>query len=64
MADKYKALRDQFAIAALISGEAASWRDNDWTPHNGKTVIEDMALCAYDIADAMLAARSEGEPDD
>ncbi|NHC62900.1 hypothetical protein [Paenalcaligenes suwonensis] len=64
MPDKYKALRDQFAIAALTSGEAASWRDNDWTPHNGKTVIENMALCAYDIADAMLKARGEGESGD
>lgn len=56
-------LRDAFAISALTSGQASNWRDNDYSPVNGLSIIENTARHAYEIADAMLRARSQGEPD-
>lgn len=50
-------LRDKFAEAALISGEAGNWRDNQYTPVDGLNIIENTARHAYLIADAMLKAR-------
>jgi len=51
-------LRDRYAIAALQSGQASNWRDNDYQPTNGLSIIENTAICAYQFADAMLQARS------
>ena len=50
-------LRDHFAGQALSSGQASNWRDNDYKPVNGLTIIQNTGLCAYAIADAMLEAR-------
>lgn len=50
-------LRDVFAMAALQSGEASNWRDNDYRPTDGLSSIENTAICAYEFADAMLKAR-------
>ena len=52
-------LRDRFAEAALISGQASNWRDNDYKPVDGLNTIENTARHAYLIAAAMLKA---GEP--
>lgn len=49
--------RDQFAISALQSGHASQWRDNDYIPVDGLSIIENTALCAYRFADAMMKAR-------
>lgn len=45
MARQKKTLRDEFAMAALISGI--------FFPHN----VDDAAQCAYGIADAMMKER-------
>lgn len=57
MSKEEKTLRDEFVMAALQSGDASSWRDNGYTPKNGLGIIENNARHAYQIADAMLAAR-------
>lgn len=50
-------LRDYFAGKALESGEASNWRDNQFNPRNGFSVIQNTAFAAYEFADAMLIAR-------
>lgn len=52
-------LRDYFAAAALpaVIGTTQSWRNLDFVPTNGLTNSENDALCAYQVADAMLKAR-------
>ena len=50
-------LRDYFAAKALESGEASNWRDNDFQPRDGLSIIENTAIAAYEFADAMLKAR-------
>lgn len=50
-------MRDYFAAKALESGEAGRWKDNQYKPQDGKTIIENVARHAYQIADAMLRAR-------
>lgn len=56
-------LRDYFAAAALpaVIGTTQSWKNLDFHPVNGKTNAENDALCAYQVADAMLKARATGE---
>lgn len=52
-------LRDYFAgkaLPAVISTES-SWRDLGFKPVNGVSLVENTALCAYHVADAMLKAR-------
>lgn len=53
-------LRDHFAGIALhaVLATENSWRDNGFKPVDGKSLAENSALCAYQIADAMLKARS------
>ena len=51
-------VRDYFAGKALASGEASNWRDNQFKPRDGFSVIQNTAFAAYEFADAMLAARS------
>jgi len=51
-------LRDYFAAEALPVMASVSWRDLDFKPVNGLTVMENNALCAYQQADAMLKARA------
>ena len=51
-------LRDHFAGQALASGDASNWRDNNYRPVDGLSVIENTARHAYLIADAMLKARA------
>lgn len=51
-------LRDHFAGQALASGDASNWRDNNYRPSDGLSVIENTARHAYLIADAMLKARA------
>lgn len=53
-------LRDHFAGEALASGQASNWRDNDFKPRNGLSIIENTAIAAYEFADAMLKAREGG----
>ncbi len=52
-------LRDYFAAKALESGLASNWRDNDFKPRNGFSIIQNTAFAAYEFADAMLKARTE-----
>lgn len=33
------------------------WRDVDYEPKDGYSIMENNAMCAYQIADAMLKAR-------
>lgn len=49
-------LRDYFAAKALPSAIREMWGDNSLT---GATPQADMAMAAYQIADAMLEARKE-----
>ena len=51
-------LRDEFAGQALQSGAASNWRDNDYKPVDGMSIIDNTARHAYQIADAMMKARS------
>ena len=51
-------IRDRFAIAALQSGDASNWRDSDYIPVNGLSIMDNTARCAYQYADAMLKARA------
>lgn len=52
-------LRDYFAAKAMQGGLAGShtWRDVDYIPKDGYTIMENAAMCAYQMADAMLKAR-------
>jgi len=55
-------LRDYFAAKVLqgyLSGDC-SWRDNDYVPENGLSIMGNNARMAYQIADAMLAERDNG----
>lgn len=49
-------LRDYFAIEALKVTSGASWSDLEYRPVNYVSNMENMALCAYQMADAMLIA--------
>ena len=51
-------IRDYFAAKAMQSVLQTSWRDLDLKPKNGLSVIENSAVFAYEIADAMLKAKS------
>lgn len=53
-------LRDYFAAAALpaVIGTTQSWKNLDFHPKNGLSNAENDALCAYQVADAMLKARA------
>ena len=51
-------LRDYFAAKAMQSVLQTSWRDLDLKPKDGLSVIENSAVFAYEIADAMLKAKS------
>jgi len=55
--------RDDLAAKALPAVMCAngSWHDNGFKPVDGKSIMENHALFAYQIADAMLAARKGGE---
>lgn len=55
-------LRDYFAAKAMPAVMCAngSWHDNGFKPTDGKSIMENHALFAYQIADAMLAARKGG----
>lgn len=52
-------LRDYFAAKALqgIIGGATGWRQCDYKPVDGLSIIENDARLAYMFADAMLKAR-------
>ena len=54
-------LRDYFAAKAMhaIVTTTNSWKDNGFVPRNGWSIAENNALCAYELADAMLKARAE-----
>jgi len=54
--------RDDLAAKALPAVMCAngSWHDNGFKPADGKSIMENHALFAYQIADAMLAARKGG----
>lgn len=52
--------RDYFAAKALQSVLDGSWPDLQLSPKSGLTPIENSAVFAYEIADAMLAARQGG----
>lgn len=54
-------IRDYFAANAMQGALAGSWTmaDMGYAMKDGKSVIENNALFAYEIADAMLAARAE-----
>ena len=56
-------LRDYFAAKAMqaLAG-GASWRDFDYLPKNGYSIVENNALLSYQMADAMLKARDEVKP--
>jgi len=51
------ALRDYFAAKAMQSVLDGSWPDLQLVPQNGLEPIENSAMFAYQIADAMLKAR-------
>lgn len=53
-------LRDHYAGLALASGQASNWRDNNFKPRDGLSIIENTAVAAYVFADAMLKAREGG----
>lgn len=50
-------LRDYFAAKALQSVLDGSWPDLQLSPKNHLTPVENSAVFAYEIADAMLKAR-------
>jgi len=50
-------LRDYFAAQALNGDIAGNWRDNNYKPQGGLSIIENVARAAYQFADAMLKAR-------
>lgn len=51
-------LRDYFAAKAMATvAQDNSWRNNEFSPIDGLTIIENNAMLAYKIADAMLLAR-------
>jgi hypothetical protein len=52
-------LRDHFAAVALNAVLAGEWSFSDYGFKlvQGKTVTEQYAFCAYQLADAMLTAR-------
>lgn len=52
-------LRDYFAAKAMQGRMAGDtrWQEMDFTPINGLDVIDNEAVLAYRIADAMLKAR-------
>jgi hypothetical protein len=52
-------LRDYFAAKAMQGRMAGDypWSDIGFTPVNGLTLIENEAVLAYRVADAMLKAR-------
>ena len=58
-----KTLRDEFAMAALSGRMAGSypWSELGFKPQPFLTPIENEAVLAYQVADAMLAARAQGE---
>ncbi len=49
--------RDALAKAALPAAVATSWPDLDFRPVDGLSAIENCAVLAYQLADAMLRAR-------
>jgi len=51
-------LRDHFAGLAMQSVLDGSWPDLQLVPQNGLEPIENSAMFAYQIADAMIKARS------
>jgi hypothetical protein len=52
-------LRDYFAAKAMQSVIDGSWPDLQLKPKDKLTPVENSALFAYEIADAMLKAREE-----
>jgi len=52
-------LRDDFAkhVISNIRCTTWTWDDIGLNPVNGKTIIENEAIFAYKVADAMMAAR-------
>jgi len=52
-------LRDYFAAKAMQSVLDGSWPDLQLSPKDKLTPVENSALFAYEIADAMLKARNE-----
>lgn len=51
-------LRDYLAAQALPGVLNASWHDLQFKPVNGLSTIENTAVLAYQVADAMLKARA------
>lgn len=51
-------LRDYFAAQAMQSVLDGSWPDLQLVPKNGLEPIENSAIFAYQIADAMIKARA------
>lgn len=51
-------LRDYFAAKAMQSVLDGSWPDLQLVPQSGLEPIENSAMFAYQIADAMIQARS------
>ena len=52
-------LRDYFAAKAMQSVLDGSWPDLQLSPNHGLTPVENSAVFAYEIADAMLRAREQ-----
>lgn len=52
-------LRDYFAAKALPSAVMGNWRDLEYAPLDGLSLIGNAARLAYQLADAMLAERSK-----
>ena len=53
-------LRDYFAAKAMqIVAQDDSWHENQYTPKDGLSFMENNARLAYQIADAMLAERAK-----
>ena len=52
------ALRDYLAAQALPGVLTTSWPDLHFKPINGLSAIENTAVLAYQVADAMLKARA------
>jgi hypothetical protein len=53
-------LRDYFAAKAMQSVLDGSWPDLQLKPKDKLTPVENSALFAYEIADAMMKAREGG----
>lgn len=50
-------LRDYFASKAINASMTCIWRDVDYKPKDGFSMLENCAILAYEMADAMMKVR-------